>query len=256
LEQHPTAIISDKAQIGGDVTIGPFSIVEDDVVIGDGCIIDSSVSVKSGARIGNSVRIYHGAAVSGPPQDLKFAGERTELIVGDNTIIREFVTLNRGTKAYGRTEIGNNCLFMAYSHAAHDCIIGNNVILANSVQMGGHVEIGDWAIIGGGTVIHQFSKIGAHAMIGGGFRVTQDILPFSMVAGYPLRCLGLNSIGLKRRGFSDETIAILKRLFRYLMSKKMNTSQALKKIEAEIEKIPEVLQVLDFLERSERGVIK
>jgi UDP-N-acetylglucosamine acyltransferase len=256
VERHPTAIISDKARIGGNVSIGPFSIIEDDVIIGDGCIIDSSVSIRSGARIGKNVKIYHGAAVSGPPQDLKFAGEKTELIVGDNTIIREFVTLNRGTKAYGRTEIGTNCLFMAYSHAAHDCIIGDNVILANSVQMGGHVEIGDWAIIGGGTVIHQFSKIGAHAMIGGGFRVTQDILPFTMVAGYPLRCLGLNSIGLKRRGFSDDTIAVLKKLFRYLMSKKMNTSQALERIDQEIEKIPEVLQVLDFLEKSERGVIK
>jgi UDP-N-acetylglucosamine acyltransferase len=256
VEQHPTAIISDKAEIGSNVSVGPFSIIEDDVVIGDGCIIDSTVSIKSGARIGNNVRIYHGAAVSGPPQDLKFAGEKTELIVGDNTVIREFVTLNRGTKAYGRTEIGQNCLFMAYSHAAHDCIIGDNVILANSVQMGGHVEIGNWAIIGGGTVIHQFSKIGMHAMIGGGFRVTQDILPFSTVAGYPLRCLGLNSIGLKRRGFSDDTIAVLKKLFRYLMSKKMNTSQALEKIDREIEKIPEVSQVLDFLDKSERGVIK
>lgn len=256
MEQHSTAIISSKAQIGNNVTVGPFSVIEDDVVIGDGCIIDSSVSIKSGARIGNNVKIYHGAAVSGHPQDLKFSGEKTELIVGENTIIREFVTLNRGTKAYGRTEIGANCLFMAYSHAAHDCIIGDNVILANSVQMGGHVEIGDWAIIGGGTVIHQFSKIGAHAMIGGGFRVTQDILPFSMVAGYPLRCLGLNSIGLKRRGFSDDAIAVLKKLFRYLMSKKMNTSQALERIDQEIEKIPEVSQVLDFLEKSERGVIK
>ncbi len=256
MNQHPGAIVSSRAKIGEDVTIGPFAVIEDDVVIGNGCSIDSNVSVKSGARIGNNVKIYHGAAVAGPPQDLKFAGEKSELIVGDNTIIREFVTLNRGTKAYGKTEIGKNCLFMAYSHAAHDCIIGDNVILANSVQMGGHVEIGDWAIIGGGTVIHQFSLIGEHAMIGGGFRVTQDILPYSVVAGYPLRCLGINSIGLKRRGLPEETIAILKKLFRYLMSKKMNTTQALEKIEREIEKIPEVINVLDFLNKSERGVIK
>jgi UDP-N-acetylglucosamine acyltransferase len=256
MNQHPGAIVSSKAEIGEDVTIGPFAVIEDDVVIGNGCSIDSNVSVKSGARIGNNVKIYHGAAVAGTPQDLKFAGEKSELIVGDNTIIREFVTLNRGTKAYGKTEIGKNCLFMAYSHAAHDCIIGDNVILANSVQMGGHVEIGDWAIIGGGTVIHQFSLIGEHAMIGGGFRVTQDILPYSVVAGYPLRCLGINSIGLKRRGLPEETIAILKKLFRYLMSKKMNTTQALEKIEREIEKIPEVVNVLDFLNKSERGVIK
>ncbi len=256
MNQHPGAIVSSRAKIGEDVTIGAFAVIEDDVEIGNGCSIDSNVSVKSGARIGNNVKIYHGAAVAGPPQDLKFAGEKSELIVGDNTIIREFVTLNRGTKAYGKTEIGKNCLFMAYSHAAHDCIIGDNVILANSVQMGGHVEIGDWAIIGGGTVIHQFSLIGEHAMIGGGFRVTQDILPYSIVAGYPLRCLGINSIGMKRRGLPEETIAILKRLFRYLMSKKMNTTQALEKIEREIEKIPEVVNVLDFLNKSERGVIK
>jgi UDP-N-acetylglucosamine acyltransferase len=256
MNQHPGAIVSSRAKIGEDVTIGAFAVIEDDVVIGNGCSIDSNVSVKSGARIGNNVKIYHGAAVAGPPQDLKFAGEKSELIVDDNTIIREFVTLNRGTKAYGKTEIGKNCLFMAYSHAAHDCIIGDNVILANSVQMGGHVEIGDWAIIGGGTVIHQFSLIGQHAMIGGGFRVTQDILPYSVVAGYPLRCLGINSIGLKRRGFSEESIAILKKLFRFLMSRKMNTAQALEKIEREIEKIPEVVNVLDFLNKSERGVIK
>ena len=256
MKRHSTAIVSSRAEIGKDITIGPFAIIEDDVVIGDGCIIDSAVSIKSGARIGNNVKIYHGAAVSGPPQDLKFAGEKSELIVGDNTIIREFVTLNRGTKASGKTDIGKNCVFMAYSHAAHDCIIGNNVIVANSVQMGGHVEIGDWAIIGGGTMIHQFSLIGAHAMIGGGFRVTQDVLPYSMVAGYPLRCIGVNAIGLKRRGFSEETITTLKKLFRYLMSKKMNTSQALEEIEREIEKIPEVVNVREFLEKSERGVIK
>ncbi len=254
--KHPTAIVSSKAELGKNVAIGPFSIIEDDVVIGDGCFIDSGVSVKSGARIGANVKIYHGAAVAGQPQDLKFEGEKSELIVGDNTIIREFVTLNRGTRAHGKTEIGKNTLFMAYSHAAHDCIIGDNVILANSVQMGGHVEIGDWVIIGGGTVIHQFSLIGEHAMIGGGFRITQDILPYSIAAGYPLRCMGVNSVGLKRRGFSDETIAILKKFFRYLMSKKMNTSQALEKIEQEIEKIPEVVNVLDFLNKSERGVIK
>jgi UDP-N-acetylglucosamine acyltransferase len=254
--QHPTALISSKAQIAADVQIGPYSIIEDDVVIGRGAIIDTSVSIKSGARIGENVKIYHGAAIAGPPQDLKFAGEKTELVVGDDTIIREFVTLNRGTAAHGRTEIGKNCLFMAYSHAAHDCIIGDNVIIANSVQMGGHVEIGDFAIMGGATVIHQFSLIGEHAMVGGGFRITQDILPYSTVAGYPLRCLGLNSIGLQRRGFPPETIATLKKLFRFLMSSKLNTSQALAKIDEEVEKIPEVVKVLEFIKRSERGVVK
>jgi len=254
--QHPTAIVSSKAQIAEDVQIGSYSVIEDDVVIGKGTIIDSSVSIKDGARIGENVKIYHAAAVAGPPQDLKFAGEKTELIVGDNTIIREFVTLNRGTVAQGKTEIGNNCLFMAYSHAAHDCIIGDNVIIANSVQMGGHVEIGDYAVIGGATVIHQFCLVGEHCMVGGGFRITQDVLPYTTVAGYPLRCVGLNSIGLQRRGFSNETIAILKKMFRLLMSKKLNTSQALAKIDEEIEKIPEVVKILEFIKRSERGMVK
>ena len=254
--QHPTALISPKARVADDVQVGPYSIIEDDVVIGKGVVIDSSVSIKSGARIGENVKIYHGAAIAGPPQDLKFAGENTELHVGDNTVIREFVTLNRGTAAHGRTEIGANCLFMAYSHAAHDCIIGDNVIIANSVQMGGHVEIGDYAIIGGATVIHQFSLVGEHCMVGGGFRITQDILPYTTVAGYPLRCLGLNSIGLQRRGFTPETIATLKKMFRFLMSKKLNTSQALARIDDEIEKIPEVVKVLEFIKKSERGVIK
>ena len=196
-----------------------------------------SVSVKAGARIGDGTKIYHGAAIAGPPQDLKFAGEKTELIIGKNCTIREFVTLNRGTVAHGKTEIGDNCLFMAYSHAAHDCIIGSNVILANTVEMGGHVEIGDWAIIGG-------------------FRVTQDIIPYSMVAGYPLKCMGLNSVGLSRRGFSDDTIAKLKTAFRFLMSKKLNTTEALAKIEAEIEMIAEVKKVVDFIRAGKRGVVK
>ena len=255
MKQHPTAVISSKAELG-DITVGPFTVIEDDVVIGDGTFIDSSVSIKSGARIGKDVKIYHGAAVAGPPQDLKFEGEKTELIVGDETVVREFVTLNRGTSALGKTEIGKNCLFMAYSHAAHDCIVGDNVIIANTVQMGGHVEIGDYAIIGGATVVHQFSLIGEHCMVGGGFRVTQDVLPYSMVAGYPLRCMGLNATGLKRRGFSDETIATLRKMFRYLMSKKMNTSQSIEKIENEIEKLPEVLKVLELIKKSDRGVIK
>ena len=256
MDQHPTAIVSPKAQVADDVKIGPYSVIEDDVVIGKGTIIDSHVSIKDGARIGQNVKIYHSAAVAGPPQDLKFAGEKSELIIGDNTVIREFVTLNRGTVAHGKTEIGKNCLLMAYTHVAHDCIIGDEVILANSIQMGGHVEIGDYAIIGGATVIHQFSLIGEHAMVGGGFRITQDILPYSTVAGYPLRCLGLNSLGLKRRGFSEDTIAILKKLFRFLMSKKMNTSQAMAKIDDEIEKIPEVVKVLELIKNSDRGVVK
>jgi UDP-N-acetylglucosamine acyltransferase len=256
MDQHPTAVVSSKAVIGKNVQVGPFSVIEDDVIIGDDCAIDSHVAIKSGCRLGNNIKVHHGAAIGGPPQDLKYAGEKTELFIGDNTVIREFVTLNRGTAAHGKTEIGKNCLFMAYCHAAHDNIIGNNVILANAVQMGGHVEIGDWAIIGGGTVVHQFSLVGEHAMVGGGFRVTQDVMPYITVAGYPLKYAGLNSIGLKRRGFSDDTINTLKTLLRFMTSKKMTTAQIKERIEKEIPKIPEVINVLEFIKRSQRGVIK
>jgi UDP-N-acetylglucosamine acyltransferase len=256
MEQHPTALVSPGARICQSAKVGPYSIIEDDVVIGENCIIDSHVSIKSGVRLGSNIRIHHGAAIGGPPQDLKYAGEKTELWVGDNTVIREFVTLNRGTAAHGRTEIGKNCLFMAYCHAAHDNIIGDNVILANAVQMGGHVSIGDWAILGGASVVHQFSMIGEHAMVGGGFRVTQDVMPYITVAGYPLKYTGVNSIGLKRRGFSSETINTLKTLFRFLTSKKMTSQQIKERIENEVPKIPEVLRVLDFIEKSQRGVVK
>lgn len=256
MEVHPSAIVSRKAEIGTNVKVGPFAVIEDDVIIGNDCFIDSSVSIKSGVRLGNNIKIFHGAAIGGPPQDLKYAGEKTELFVGDNTVIREFVTLNRGTVAHGKTEIGQNCLFMAYAHAAHDCIIGENVILANAVQMGGHVEIGDWAIIGGATVIHQFCKVGEHCMIGGGFRITRDVMPYCTVAGFPVKYMGVNSIGLKRRGFSDNTINALKTLFRFLTSRKLTASQINERIEQEIEMSPEVLRVLEFIKCSERGVVK
>jgi len=253
---HKTALIANPESIPESAAVGPYSIIEADATIGEDVWIDSHVSIKSGARIGAGCKIFHGAAIAGPPQDLKYAGEKTELIVGANCTIREYVTMNRGTTAHGKSEIGDNCLFMAYSHVAHDCVVGSNVIVANVVEMGGHVEIGDQAIIGGGTVIHQFCHVGEHSMIGGGFRITQDIIPFSMAAGYPLRCLGLNIIGLKRRGFSPNLLSKLKTAFRYLLSKKLKTTDALAKIEQEIEMVPEVKRVVDFIRASERGVIK
>ena len=253
---HKTAIVAEPEKIPDSVTIGPYSIVEKDVILGENTWIDSHVSIKSGARLGAGCRVFHGAAVAGPPQDLKYAGEETELIVGKNCIIREFVTLNRGTAAHGQTEIGDNCMFMAYSHVAHDCIIGSNVIVANTVEMGGHVEIGDYANLGGGTVIHQFCRVGEHSIIGGGFKVAQDVIPFSMAARYPLKCFGLNIIGLKRRGFPRETIDKLKTVFRYLLSRKLKTTEALAKIEREIEPIPEVRRIVEFIRSSKRGVAK
>jgi UDP-N-acetylglucosamine acyltransferase len=256
MDQHPTALVSSKAEIGENVKVGAFSIIEDDVIIGDGCIIDTHVSIKSGTRLAKNVKVFHGSALGGPPQDLKYAGEKTELFVGDNTILREFVDLNRGTIAHGKTVVGNNCLLMAYSHAAHDCTIGDNVVFANGAQLGGHVTIGDWAILGGLACVHQFCVVGEQTMIGACFKATQDVMPYTLAAGHPLKCMGVNIIGLKRRGFSPATINTLKTVFRYLISKKYTTGEAIQKIENEIEIIPEVARVLEFVKSSKRGVTK
>jgi UDP-N-acetylglucosamine acyltransferase len=242
--------------VAEDVTIGPHSIIEDNVVVGKGCHIAASVLVASGTRLGERVRVAHSAVVGTQPQDLKFGGEDSLAVIGDDTVIREFVTINRGTKAHGETSIGKNCFIMAYAHVAHDCIIGNHVIMANSVNLAGHIEIDDYAILGGVLPVHQFVKIGAHCMIGGGFRVQHDVCPYSLVGGYPLKTVGLNSIGLRRRGFKRETIAVLEQAFKILFFSHLNTSQAVEKIQAEVEKTAEIKTVLDFLERSNRGIVK
>jgi UDP-N-acetylglucosamine acyltransferase len=255
-EIHSSAIVSPKAQIGENVTIGPFAIIEDGVVVGDGCTIVSSSRIASGAVLGKNVKVFHGAVIGTIPQDLKFEGEETRAVIGDNTVVREYATINRGTKAHGETTIGQNCFLMAYSHVAHDCIIGNNVILANSVNLAGHIEIDDYAIIGGVVPVHQFVKIGAHSMVGGGFRIPQDICPYSLAAGYPLKVMGLNAVGLKRRGFKPEAIKALQLAFKFLFQSKLNTTQAVEKIKSEMEIIPEVKVILDFLERSNRGIVK
>ncbi len=253
---HPSAIVSKKAEISDDVVIGPHSIVEDDVVVGRGCRIASSVLLASGARLGERVQVSHSAVIGTKPQDLKFGGEVTRAIIGDDTVIREFVTINRGTAAHGETSIGKNCFVMAYAHVAHDCIIGNNVIMANSVNLAGHIEIDDYAILGGVLPVHQFVKIGAHCMIGGGFRVQQDVCPYALVGGYPLKTVGINSIGLRRRGFPKETIATLEKTFKILFFSNLNTSQAVERIKSELEILPEVQTILDFIDRSNRGIVK
>ena len=254
-EIHATAIVSPMAELADDVTVGPHTIIEDNVVIGSGTKIASSVLIASGARLGSGVTVAHGAVVGTVPQDLKFGGEESTLVVGDNTTIREYATLNRGTEARGETTVGRNCLIMAYAHIAHDCVIGDNVILANSVNLAGHIEIDDFAILGGVLPVHQFVKIGAHAMIGGGFRVQQDVCPYALVAGYPLRVVGLNAVGLRRRGFKRETIRVLQEVFKLLFFSRLNTTQSLERIRSEIEIIPEVQVILDFIERSDRGLI-
>lgn len=253
---HPTAIVDPKAELGKDISIGPFTIINEGVRIGDNIQIGSNVLIDSGTIIGKNCRIHHGAVLGSPPQDLKFGGEKTFLEIGENTIIREYATLNRGTKHRGKVTVGSNCFIMIYAHVAHDCIVGNNVILANSVNLAGHVTIEDYAIIGGVVPVHQFTKIGAHSIIGGGFRVPKDVPPYILAGGYPLRYMGLNIIGLKRRNFPESTLLILRKACRILFQSKYNTTQAVEKIKSEIEPIPEIKHLLEFIQKSERGIIK
>ena len=256
MDIHSTAIVSSKAELGKNIKVGPFSIIEDDVVIGDNCTIGSHVSVYDGARIGNNVKFYQGASVSNHPQDLKFANEQTLFEIGDNTIVREFATLHRGTIESGTSKIGKNCLLMAYTHVAHDCIVGNNCILANVVQLGGHVVLGDWVIIGGGTLVHQFGKVGEHAMIGGGFRAVTDVPPYVMAAGEPLNYNGLNTVGLRRRGFSNEDIMKIKDIYSLLFSKEFNMSVAKEKVKEKFQDDVYADKILGFINSSTRGIIK
>lgn len=251
---HPTAVVDPDAELGEGVVVGPYSIIGPNVVIGAGTRIDSHVLIERDTTVGENVRIHHGAVLGSDPQDLKYEGEETRLIVGDRTVIREYATLNRGTRARGKTEVGSDCLIMAYVHVAHDCVIGNHVILSNAVNMGGHVEIEDWAVVGGVTPIHQFVRIGRHAFVGGASRVQKDVAPFVKAAGNPIELYGLNTVGLRRRGFPDEVRLELKRAYRLLFRSSLNVSQALERARAELRPFPEVLHFLDFVEQSERGV--
>jgi len=253
---HSTAVVSPKAELADDVTVGPHTVVEENVFIGAGSQIASSALIASGARLGENVKVHHGAVVGSVPQDLKFAGEDTQAVIGDGTIVREYATVNRGTVDRGETRVGPNCLLMAYSHVAHDCLLGRNVIMGNAATLAGHIEIGDYAILSGILPVHQFVKIGTHAMIGGGFRVPQDVCPYSLAAGYPLKVAGLNAVGLKRRGFSKESLRHLQQAFKFLFFSGLNTSQAVEQIKSEVEMCDEIRVVLDFIEASNRGLLK
>lgn len=253
---HPQSVVDPKSTIGADVTIGPFSSIESDVTIGEGTWIGPNVTIMSGARIGKNCRIFPGAVIAAIPQDLKFEGEASTVEIGDNTTIRECVTINRGTKAYGKTVLGSDCLVMAYVHVAHDCIIGNHVILVNSVALAGHVEIGDWAIISGLSAVHQFVKIGKHAMIGGGAMVRKDVPPFITAAGDPLGYAGINSVGLRRRGFTQDQIHTVQDIYRFLYQSGKNISQAIEEIEAQFGGDQLAIDTLDFINASERGLIR
>jgi UDP-N-acetylglucosamine acyltransferase len=252
---HPSAVVDPGAKIGPGAAIGPFSVVEGDVEIGAGTRIDSNVRIAAGARIGKDCRVFHGAVVGEIPQDLKFGGEDSLAIIGDRTCVREYVTVHRGTRAQRKTEIGEDCLLMAYSHVAHDCRIGSHVILVNAVQLGGEVTVDDWATIGGLSGAHQFTHIGKHAFIGGGYRCTQDVPPFIVAAGEPLKFSGLNVVGLRRRGFSKETIEQLKEAYRLIYRSEFNISQALEQIRSGFEQTEEIREIVSFIQHSERGII-
>lgn len=253
---HALSYINPNAKIGLDVQIDPFSVIHEDVEIGDGTWIGSNVTIFPGARIGKNVRIFPGAVISAIPQDLKFGGEVTTAEIGDHTTIRECVTVNRGTIDRLKTVIGTNCLIMAYVHIAHDCIIGNHCIIANSVQLAGHVVVGDYAIIGGSSGVHQFAKIGRHVMISGGSLVRKDVPPFTKSGREPLSYAGINSIGLKRRGFSDELVNEIQEAYRYIYLKGLNNNDALIEIEANINPTPERDEIINFIRNSERGIMK
>ena len=255
-EQYPMTCIHPGAQIGQDVKIGPFVTIDDNVVIGDGTIIDSNATIHWGARIGKNCHIHSGAAVSGIPQDLKFKGEESLAIIGDGTSIREFVTVHRGTASKGKTVIGSNCLIMAYSHVDHDCELADHVIMSNSVQLAGEVVVGDWAVIGGGTLVHQFTHIGQHSMLQGGSLVNKDIPPYVMAGRLPISYEGVNSVGLHRRGFSRESINHIQEIYRTLYLSQLNITDALAKIEDEIPDTPERRIIVDFVRASKRGVIR
>ncbi|MBX7176703.1 MAG: acyl-ACP--UDP-N-acetylglucosamine O-acyltransferase [Saprospiraceae bacterium] len=248
--------ISPGAKIGTGTRVDPFVTIHSDVVIGQNCWIGPYVTIMDGSRIGNNCKIFPGAVVGAVPQDLKYNGENSLLEIGDNTTIREYCTLNRGTKAAMTTKIGSNCLLMAYTHVAHDCIVGDHVILANNVNLAGHITIEDHAILGGLVAVHQFVKVGAHAMIGGGSLVMKDVPPFAKAARDPLSYEGVNSIGLKRRGFSKEQVDRIHDIYRFMFIKHRNISKAIRDIQDNIPESEEKLQILNFISRSERGIMK
>ena len=248
--------IHTDSKIGKNTKIEPFSYIDKNVKIGKNCWIGNNVTIYSGARIGDNVKIFPGAVISSIPQDLKFAGEETTVTIGDNTTIRECVTISRGTKDKMNTSIGKNCLIMAYCHVAHDCIIENNCVIVNGVQIGGHVKVCNYAIIGGGALVHQFVKIGEHSMIAGGSLVRKDVPPYCKAGKEPLSYRGVNSIGLKRRNYSREKINQIQNIYRILYLEGRNNSQALEKIEKEIINNTERKVVINFIKNSERGIIK
>lgn len=254
--KQPLAYVHPDAKIANNVVIEPFVTIDKNVVIGEGTIIGSNVTILEGTRIGKNCRIFPGAVIGAIPQDLKFRGEETTAEIGDNTTIRECVTINRGTASKGKTVVGNNCLIMAYCHVAHDTIVGNNVIMSNCVQLAGEVVVDDFAIIGGGALVHQFCHIGSHAMIQGGALINKDIPPYVKAARNPISYAGINSIGLRRRNFSNEAIRDIQEIYRYLYLSGLNNTDAVERIEAELPATKERDEIILFVRNSQKGIIK
>ena len=252
---HSTAIISPEAEIAADVEIGPYAIVGDNCTVGPGCVISPRATLERNVTLGANVKVGIGTILGGLPQDLKFAGEETTVEIGEGTVIREYTTINRGTAQSFKTTVGKNCLLMSYVHLAHDCHIGNNVILSNVVQLAGHVTVEDRAIVSGLTAAHQFVRIGRQSFIGGCSRVSKDIPPFLKAVGNPVKLYGLNTVGLQRGGMDDNTIRELKRAYRLLFRSDLNVTQAIERAQNELEVVPEVRELLRFVEASERGVV-
>ncbi len=254
--KQPFAYIHPAAKIHPSVVIDPFVTIDQNVEIGEGTHIGSNVTIMEGARIGRHCNIFPGAVISGIPQDLKFNGEDTVAIIGDNTTIRECVTVNRGTAAKGKTVVGSNCLIMAYSHIAHDCVVGNNVSISNATQVAGEVVIDNHAVIGGGTLIHQFCHLGEHVMIQGGAHINKDIPPFVKAGRDPIAYTGINSIGLRRRNFTNDQIRDIQEIYRYLYLSRLNVSDAVDRIEAELPATPERDMIIEFIRNSKRGIVR
>lgn len=256
INKQPLASIHPDAKIADSVIIDPFVTIHDDVEIGEGTHIYSNVTIFPGSRIGRNCLIFPGAVIGAIPQDLKFRGEKTTAVIGDNTTIRECATIHRGTASRGQTIVGSNCLIMAYSHVAHDCVVGDNVIMSNATQLAGEVVIDNYAVIGGGTLVHQFTRIGQHTMLQGGSRVNKDIPPFATVAREPICFCGVNSVGLRRRGFSNEQITAIQDAYRLIYQSGLNTTQAIEQIKIQLPQSPERDEIINFIQNSPRGIVK
>ncbi|WP_461832826.1 acyl-ACP--UDP-N-acetylglucosamine O-acyltransferase [Desulfothermus sp.] len=255
-EIHKTAVVDKDANIGDNVYIGPYAVIESDVEIGDGCRIEPFAQIKRFTKMGKNNHIHSYACIGGPPQDLKFKGEESYLIIGDDNCIREYVTLNRGTKQGGGvTKIGSRCLIMAYAHVAHDCILSDEVIMANAATLAGHVIIEEGAVLGGLSAVHQFVRIGKFAYIGGMTGVAQDVPPYTLIAGERGSMHGLNLVGLRRRGFSKEDISNLKKAYKILWREGLKKEEAIEKIQAELGNSDKVRELIDFVKNSERGIV-